>query len=513
MVLALVLLFRRPRSLAWRLATVGAVGWAIEEVAWSVSRSLGNFSPSFFTELGYYLGAAAWLAALLLSRGKRRSRTLLLAAIPPVGLVAWLLIGDLGTATSFVFPLVEFGLLLAALPFLGGVLRGGASEGRLLVVGGFFFRALGAASYTWLGGGTDPGYSLLWLLGYICLAIGIYMELNDLHVDFVASGVTVVAIQLAAGQMLAFIYGSQVHKAGPEAVAVIGSLAYLQLAVVVVTLMNNNQRHMRAQVQMRTWAALLEQLLTEAGEAPTLAGLMDRTLKAIPLLEGIEIHTEASIGDLSGYPYPLVTGGTEVGRLFFQHQPDATVGLESSVPLLAARIQQLREQQRWRTAALTDPLTNLLNRRGLEARAKGLIDRARTTQKPVSVALLDIDHFKRVNDVYGHATGDEALKMLALLLERHIRPHDLAVRWGGEEFLVVLISDLPGAEDAMRRIRRELSATPLGAIAWPLAASVGLAGGAVPVSEQKLAYWVEQADEALLRAKAMGRNRIETARA
>lgn len=509
--LALVLILRWPRGVEWRLATFGAVAWASEEVAWSISRILGVYTPSLLTEIGYYLGAAAWLGALLLMRSRRVSRTLVLAAIPPVGLVAWLLLDDLATAASYAFPLVEFVLLVVALPFLGGLLKGGASEGRLLVVGGFFFRALAGASYTWLGGGTDPGYSLLWLLGYVCLTIGIFMELNDLHVDFVASAVSVVTLQLAAARLLALIYASPSHRGGPESVAVIGSLAFLQLAVVVVTFLNNNERHMRSQAQMRTWASLLEQLLSDTGEALTLSSLMERTLKTIPLLDGIEIHGEASSGSLQGYPYPLVADGTEVGRLFFQRQPEVTTALDSSVPLLAARIQQLRVQQRWRTAALTDPLTNLLNRRGLEARAPELLDQARAQGAPVSVALLDIDHFKRVNDVYGHTTGDEALRALATLLERHIRPHDLAVRWGGEEFLVVLIADLAGAEDAIRRIRRELSSNPLGAVAWPLAASVGLAGGAVPTSQQTLVHWLEQADAALLRAKAMGRNRIETA--
>ena len=261
----------------------------------------------------------------------------------------------------------------------------------------------------------------------------------------------------------------------------------------------------------RVRSTLLERAMGPAGDGATLTALMDRTLKTIPALKGIEVHGETGRGDLTGYPYPLVTGGTEVGRLFFQRQPEATSALDTSAPLLAARIQHVQEHNRWRTAALTDPLTNLLNRRGLEVRAASLFNEAHRSNKAVSIGLIDIDHFKRVNDVYGHTTGDQALKELAAILGRHLRPQDLAVRWGGEEFLVVLVSDIAGAQDAMRRLRRELAGAKLGQIAWPLAASVGLAGGTVPESEKVLPEWVEQADAALLRAKDLGRNRIEIA--
>ncbi len=508
-----VMISRRPRGLAWRLATVGAVAWGIEEAAWSVTRLSDVFTPSFVTEVGYYLGAAAWLAALLTAPGRRLPRSLLLAAIPPVALVVWMLVDEAASAASLVFPMVELALLLAALPLLGGTIKAGASEGRLLLVFGFFFRALAAAAYAWLAGGTDSDYLFLWQLSYVCLGLGIYMELKDVHVDFVSAGVAVVTLQLAAARVLAFIYANPGARTGADAVAVVGSLAFLQLAVVIVILINNNERHMKAHREHRTWSALLEHSMGKSADGATLGSLMDRTLRMIPGLQGIEVHPETGRGVLAGYPYPLVAGGAEVGRLFFQRQPDATSALDTSAPLLAARIEQVREHDRWRTAALTDPLTNLLNRRGLELRAPGLLSDARRLGSAVSIGLIDIDHFKRVNDVYGHTTGDMALKELAAILQRHLRPNDLAVRWGGEEFLVVLVTDLPGALDAMRRLRRELAGATIGPVAWPLAASVGLAGGTVPASDEVLSEWIELADAALLKAKAQGRNRIESSQA
>ncbi len=508
--LAVILLLRRPSSLTWRLATVGAVAWAIEECAWAVNRLAGSFEPTLLTEVAYYVGAAAWLAALILAPVKRLPRTLVVVVVPLVGFIAWLLVESGQETLAYFFPLTEFALLLAAIPFLGGLMRGGASEGRLLVALGFYLRALGAAAYTWLAGGSDSAYLMLWLLGYIVLAVGVYMEVTDVHVDLVSAGVAILCLQVVGARILALMYARPELRDGLEAVLLMGSLAFLQFAVVMVILLNNNRRQTDAQEELRSWATLLERVMADPGEGMTLAGLMDRTLKRVPSLHGIEVHEDGAKGNLSGYAYPLVTGGTEVGRLFFPRQPDSTGVLDTSAPLLAARVQQLLEHNRWRDAALTDPLTDLLNRRGFELRAPDLIARAQKQERPVSVAMIDIDHFKRVNDVYGHSTGDEALKALADLLVRHIRPHDLTVRWGGEEFLVVLNTSRAGAVDAMTRLRRELSGVTPRQIAWPLAASVGVAGGSVP-PDSGLTRWIEAADAALLEAKRLGRNRIEVA--
>jgi len=507
---AVPLVARRPRTLPWRLATVGALAWAIEEIAWSVNRRYDVFAGTFLTDATYYLGAVAWFGALLLAPGKRMSRTLVLAVLLPLAFLVWLLVEARQEAMDLGFPLTELVLLLAAVPFVGGVMRGGASEGRLLVALGFYLRTLCAAAYSWLEGGTDVSYLTLWLLSYVLLAIGVYMEVNDVHIDIIATGVAIVCLELVGARVLMLIYQRPTLRDGPEAIAFIGSLALVQFAVVIVVLLNNNRRQVEAQEELRAWATLLERVMGEPGDGLTLTGLMDRALKRVPSLHGIEVHAEAAKGSLTGYAYPLVTGGTEVGRLFFPRQPERTAVLDTAAPLLAARVQHLVEHNRWRTAALTDPLTELLNRRGFELRLPEVIAQARAQQRPVSVAMVDIDHFKRVNDVYGHSTGDEALKALADLLVRHLRPQDLAVRWGGEEFLVVLNSGLPGALDAMRRLRHELSGVTPHQIAWPLAASVGIAGGAVP-AEESLREWIEAADAALLRAKELGRNRIEVA--
>lgn len=129
--------------------------------------------------------------------------------------------------------------------------------------------------------------------------------------------------------------------------------------------------------------------------------------------------------------------------------------------------------------------------------------------KPITLALLDIDRFKRVNDTYGHPVGDEVLKQLAGLLSKASRSDDLAVRLGGEEFGLVLFgADLEDAYHVLERIQSEVRSLYIPPISWHLSISAGLAGGEIPPSMSTVQRWLEQADEALYEAKKAGRDRI-----
>ena len=107
--------------------------------------------------------------------------------------------------------------------------------------------------------------------------------------------------------------------------------------------------------------------------------------------------------------------------------------------------------------ATTDPLTGIANRRGLNGRLKDERARARRYDDTFSVLLLDLDHFKRINDTYGHEAGDRVLREVAQLLKEECREPDLAGRWGGEEFMMILPQvDLEGAKDVASRIRERI---------------------------------------------------------
>jgi len=162
--------------------------------------------------------------------------------------------------------------------------------------------------------------------------------------------------------------------------------------------------------------------------------------------------------------------------------------------------------------AQTDPLTQLLNRRALAERITGEMERALRYDSSMALLLIDLDHFKQVNDTYGHLVGDDVLRDVGQLLRETIRGCDIVARYGGEEFLVLLPeTDDAGAESFAERIRlaveehlfaREARAEPL-----RLTASVGVA--VFPAARiESVDDLFARADAALYRAKAAGRNRV-----
>ena len=155
--------------------------------------------------------------------------------------------------------------------------------------------------------------------------------------------------------------------------------------------------------------------------------------------------------------------------------------------------------------ASADPLTGLANRRGGEKDIAAEISRARRQNTPLSCVLLDIDHFKDVNDTFGHQAGDYVLREISALLRRTVRAYDVLVRWGGEEFLVVL----PGVEQEQalklaERIRAAIENLPLAGIGG-VTASVGVASLG---SDYSFEAMFAAADRRLYSAKSSGRNTV-----
>ena len=213
-----------------------------------------------------------------------------------------------------------------------------------------------------------------------------------------------------------------------------------------------------------------------------------------------------------------ITGGTLLGWTL---QPHATLGTVAacipflvSYPLvigivtyrlsqrLAAQKAQLRELVQF------DPLTGLLNKTHWHAQMESEFARWRRSARPVALMVLDLDHFKRVNDEHGHAAGDEVLRHFTRLLRHHAREADVAGRIGGEEF-AVLMHDC-GAEQAQflaRRVRAALAAQPV-PVAGGLRVTVSV-GIAEPGRWQRdAAQWLAEADAALYTAKREGRDQV-----
>lgn len=157
-----------------------------------------------------------------------------------------------------------------------------------------------------------------------------------------------------------------------------------------------------------------------------------------------------------------------------------------------------------------DPLTRALNRRFLPSILSREIGFANANMSPLSVMLIDVDHFKRVNDTRGHQAGDEVLRQVAEAIAENVRPSDFVFRYGGEEFLVVLVeTSLDQALAIAERVRAALEARQIkagGVDTFGVTASIGVAEHGGHPDEN---YLVKTADEALYRAKQSGRNRVE----
>jgi two-component system cell cycle response regulator len=161
--------------------------------------------------------------------------------------------------------------------------------------------------------------------------------------------------------------------------------------------------------------------------------------------------------------------------------------------------------------AITDALTGLFNRRYMETHFAALVEQAASRGKPIAVLILDIDHFKSINDGHGHDAGDDVLREFSLRIRKSIRNIDLACRYGGEEFVIVMPeTDMAVATMVAERIRRRIATEPFaiqqGARQLEVTISIGLAanGG----EGDTAAAILKRADVALYRAKSDGRNRV-----
>lgn len=153
----------------------------------------------------------------------------------------------------------------------------------------------------------------------------------------------------------------------------------------------------------------------------------------------------------------------------------------------------------------TDPLTGLANRLRLDQALKETSKEARERNKPLSIILLDIDHFKSVNDTFGHTVGDMVLKRISALLSSSARMEDIPGRWGGEEFLLILKNtDIMGATQMAEGLRRQVEAHDFAKVGNKTASF----GVAQLQNGESLISFINRADAALYEAKETGRNKV-----
>jgi len=197
--------------------------------------------------------------------------------------------------------------------------------------------------------------------------------------------------------------------------------------------------------------------------------------------------------------------------LDFQHATRQVAQYKEQAALLVEDKQVLAKQAEALTEASEhDPLTSLLNRRGLDSKVGVLVAASDSNSVPLTVALIDIDNFKTINDSFSHMVGDMVLKRVAAIIGEHCRVNDLPVRYGGDEFLLVLAgADREGSARVLRRLKDAVDACSWSADSGGPALLVTLSiGAATRAAGEPIATTIADADQALYTAKSGGRNRI-----
>lgn len=350
-------------------------------------------------------------------------------------------------------------------------------------------------------------------------------DIKDEHGHPLVEHMVKQAIELPAGQAgLIYYHWRALGKRDPEPKA--AAVAYVsEWDWVVGVSINLNEFYSGLQTMREVIAKICAGfILVGSFVAYLCAGFVIR-----PLLHLKGVATAAAQGNLDlEVDGSLVRQPTEIGslarsfalmivnlrRAMHQKQQDGELlaaqnrALQASEERLIHAFEELEvEKQKFHDMAITDPLTALYNRRGFAIAAEHMWKTARRKGSPLTVAMLDIDYFKRINDQYSHAIGDIVLQDLARLLGEALRDADLVARIGGEEFALLLDQSLPEAMQALERFRQAVEAQPVHVTGEVICYTVSIGAVAVDVDQHTLDTALNAADEQLYRAKAEGRNR------
>jgi diguanylate cyclase (GGDEF)-like protein len=213
---------------------------------------------------------------------------------------------------------------------------------------------------------------------------------------------------------------------------------------------------------------------------------------------------------------PLISQGETIGVLALESAragaftPNDVQPLESVADICATAIQNARYFDRVRHMAYVDGLTGIFNRRYFEMRIAEEMERARRYDNALALIMVDLDHFKRLNDEFGHLLGDEVLRQVTTLFGQNLRKSDIVCRYGGEEFVLLMPQTaVEQATAAAEKLRKAIETWSFPGVAWPVTISSGVSS--FPADGDSRDALVSAADRALYAAKQGGRNRVVVA--
>ncbi len=246
----------------------------------------------------------------------------------------------------------------------------------------------------------------------------------------------------------------------------------------------------------------------------------------MPRMDGFKFMSMAiSRKELRDIPIIMLTGredrdlkikGLEQGACDYVTKPfdagELVARVKVQLKIKALQDELKKSNELLQELSNTDPLTHLYNRRYLTKVLNSELLRAERNGDCVALIMVDIDHFKKINDTYGHQNGDKVLAKIAETSQKQLRCYDIAARYGGEEFVLVLPgTPLTGGTEVAERLREEVHALSFPAPMEKLKVTISLGVAVFPSPlADDMESLIRQADEALYRAKQNGRNRVET---
>lgn len=260
-------------------------------------------------------------------------------------------------------------------------------------------------------------------------------------------------------------------------------------------------------------ALALESISTQAPDLillditmPQMSGFeMCRNLKTNPKFKNIPVIFISAKIELKDKIEAFAVGGVDYITKPFQ-EAEVLARVNTHLTLAVTQRELKEKNEELKRLAITDRLTGLYNRLKLDESLTYEFERITRSYKPFSLILLDIDHFKKVNDQHGHQTGDIVLVEMAKVLTESIRKTDILGRWGGEEFLIICPeTSKEGAKNLAEKLRKTIEGNPF-QFMNSLTSSVGVA---TYRKHDTITNLIERADKALYTAKNNGRNRIE----
>jgi diguanylate cyclase (GGDEF)-like protein len=282
---------------------------------------------------------------------------------------------------------------------------------------------------------------------------------------------------------------------------------------VVVLNRNNSENRLEAITELPEDSAL-HQTLTDAKPGSCLAVRFARSHREDPEREPLARCEVCGTAGTRATCAPLLVGGEVIGSVLVAHREplddSETKALEESVAQAAPVLANLRNLALAEFRASTDGLTGLPNKRAVKDTIRRMSAQASRTVTPLSAIMLDLDHFKQINDSFGHDRGDDVLASVGAVLSGTLRASDFVARNGGEEFLVLLAdTDSGSATVTAEKLRDLIAAIAVPGVERDITVSLGIAS--IPEHAGDGDQLVRSADRALYVAKTNGRNRVEMA--